>query len=106
MEQYLQNLISTKNVANLQDALYDVRGRNSRGGSQSEDALFLTDLIRKNATDFTKDIAEKYFTNEWYPSMKQAWCMAFQLTNNSVKYAAIIDQFIAEIAQAEVLETL
>lgn len=53
----------------------------------------LLELVEKNANDFTKDIAEKCHKNEWNPSEKQAWCLAFQIKNNIEVYKIAMAEY-------------
>ncbi len=54
----------------------------------------LLELVEKNANDFTKDIAEKCHKNEWNPSEKQAWCLAFQIKNNIEVYKIAMAEYV------------
>jgi hypothetical protein len=54
----------------------------------SDNASIIAELIEKNSNDFTKDIANRVIKSEGkdYMSAKQAWCLAYQVTNNIEVY--------------------
>lgn len=60
----------------------------------------LLELVRRNSNDFTKDIAEKCLDNEYNPSEKQAWCLAFQIKNNIEVYKIAMLEFNEECLKA------
>lgn len=64
----------------------------------------LLELISRNSNDFTKDIAGKCLENEYNPTEKQAWCLAFQIKNNIEVYKIAMQEFSEECLKA--LESL
>jgi hypothetical protein len=96
-------LLNRANVKEIKEQLmfiYTNKGRYNGLVDTNQIADTLLQLISNTSNDFTKDIASKCKENEFNPSEKQAWCLAYQIINNIEAYKLSMIDFNETCLQA------
>jgi|GEM_PF-4756263 len=96
------NVSQIKNLFSNTYMVVDKVSLSSKVYLSNNDGDILLKLVSENSNDFTKDIAQKSYLNEWNLSDKQAWCVAYQIHNNIEIYKLAFVTFFNAVEALDV----